>query len=249
MTFLDERESSQDGQPMETGSQALDQRWFDLGVAAVIVALLAIIVFIAWDKYWQLHHKYVTVPAQAKKKLADELAAKAKREQERQKAERADEEKALAVLTKAGFAFHSRNVEANGQLMVNGAGEPYRVKTDLLVTKEGQVYAVEMKSGSPATSIRHGATRRQLLEYSVIFPVAGTLLVDLKGKTFQHIVFPNYKVDPKPIVHLDRRARMLTLIVGVWLGAGLALTLPRASRVIRTRLGEAASQVMIRVLD
>lgn len=212
---------------MDGAQNHLTRRLFDLGVAAVIVVLVAVLLYIAWGKYWELHTKYITQPRLAKEKAAAEKARKAQQEADRVKAERAGETLALGILTKQGYAFHARNQEAEGTLLVDGKPEPYRLKADLIVSKDGVTYVAEAKGGSMGTSssVRHGPTRRQLLEYSILFKSTAVLLVDTDAKNIQRIDFPKYKVDPKPVVLLDRKAMITTLLSGLAFGAALALTI------------------------
>ena len=60
---------------------------------------------------------------------------------------------------------------------------------DYLVEHKGVKYLAEVKSGKSAGRIQHKDTRRQLIEYHVINPFDGLLLVDMEYKTIQQVEF------------------------------------------------------------
>lgn len=194
------------------------QRLFDLGVAIALVSLSGVALYIAWHSGWKAYEKYIIKP-----RLEKEEQARLKKEKE--DAERAGETAALEVLAGAGYEFEARNQQAQIPVTVDGKEEAYEVVADLIVKKGDSKYVAEVKHGRVATSLRSGALRRQLLEYSLAYSIAGVLLVNMKTRTVHLVNFLNYKVDPKPT--LDRQAILVTLITGIVIGAGATVLFAR----------------------
>lgn len=167
----------------------LAQRFFDVGVATVILALFGIAIYIVWNNGWKAYHQHFVAP-----RLEAERKAKleAEREAERQAAERAGEIRALELLAKNGFELEARDQEAYLPMAVDGEPDPAKVKAEFIVRKGETRFVAEVKSGSLATSTRNGHTRRQLLEYSLLFPVNGVLLVDVTAQRVHEVLFPRY---------------------------------------------------------
>ena len=199
----------------------IPQRLFDLGVAVVLVSLVAVLLYVGWNNFWSAYEKYVLSPRREREKQAQ-------LRKEREAAARAGEQEAMDVLEPAGYTFEARHQEALIQVSINGKEENYKVKADLIVKKKdsGAKYVAEVKTGSLVTSARHGPTRRQLLEYSLVYPVKGVLLVDMKARKVHHVQFLNYKIDPKP--RLDRQAILFTLLAGFVIGVGASILFARA---------------------
>ncbi len=64
------------------------------------------------------------------------------------------------------------------------------LRADYLVTREGERFVAEVKTGEVAPSLQSAATRRQLLEYSVAFAVDGVILVCPERGEVHRIEFP-----------------------------------------------------------
>lgn len=94
---------------------------------------------------------------------------------------RGGEAKALAMLRRSGFRIVETEARAEGLIEVDGRIERFVVRADALVERAGRVYVAELKGGPEAGKVTNRATRRQLLEYAVVFDVAGILLVDAYG--------------------------------------------------------------------
>lgn len=88
------------------------------------------------------------------------------------------EREAEDLLEAHGFVVEDRQVSRTWTLWVDG--EPYEVRSraDLLVSRDGLRFVAEVKTGDHAPDPTRPATRRQLMEYHFVFPVAGVLLVD-----------------------------------------------------------------------
>ncbi len=88
---------------------------------------------------------------------------------------------AEALLTAHGYRVLDRQVTLTGVLWVDGASEPFDVRLDLLVERDGQPWIAEVKTGRRAPDPAWPATRRQLREYAALLPDHGVLLVDVEG--------------------------------------------------------------------
>lgn len=98
---------------------------------------------------------------------------------------------AVRHLAKSGFEVMESQVERNAVVWVNGEAQDYHVRVDYLVkNKKGEVFVAEVKSGQQAPSPTHAATRRQLLEYQIVYKdTAGVLLVDMTKRDIHVIHF------------------------------------------------------------
>ena len=73
--------------------------------------------------------------------------------------------------------------------LVDGDVISYSVRVDFLVEKAGRRYVAEAKNGPSASDPRTSATRRQLLEYAVVYGAYGVLLVDVPGRRVRVVEF------------------------------------------------------------
>lgn len=103
----------------------------------------------------------------------------------------AGEVEAEALLEGHGFDVVDRQVTTRWDLRVDGRAHEVSCRADLLVERRGKVYVAEVKTGARAVDPRHPATRRQLLEYALVFPVDGVLLVDVEAGSVHHVEFPS----------------------------------------------------------
>jgi hypothetical protein len=120
--------------------------------------------------------------------------AAASREEEREVAAHAralravdGEERAAALLERAGFAVLERQVPGSWTLRADGEPVTFGLRADYLVMREGRRYIAEVKTGRLAPRLSHGPTRRQLLEYRAAFDVHGVILVDADVETITHV--------------------------------------------------------------
>lgn len=99
------------------------------------------------------------------------------------------ERAAAGVLASAGYQIVGRQVRQRWSLHSNGREVSFDLIADYVVEAQGARYVAEVKTGARALDLRHGPTRRQLLEYRQAFGVAGVLLVDAEGGEVQHVEF------------------------------------------------------------
>jgi hypothetical protein len=99
------------------------------------------------------------------------------------------ERAAAGVLASAGYQIVGRQVRQRWSLRSNGREVSFDLIADYVVEADGARYVAEVKTGARALDLRHGPTRRQLLEYRQAFGVCGVLLVDAEGGEVHHVEF------------------------------------------------------------
>ena len=100
------------------------------------------------------------------------------------------EAEAVRLLERAGYAVEGRGVAREGSMLVDGEAVQFGVRADLVARcRKGRLFVVEVKTGGLAPDPRHGPTRRQLLEYSLIFGTPHLLLVDMEARKVREIGF------------------------------------------------------------
>lgn len=104
------------------------------------------------------------------------------------RAQRAERD-AAGLLAAHGFAVLGRQVRQSWALSVDGQELPFTLVADYLVERGGQRWVAEVKTGERNLDLRHGPTRRQLLEYREAFAADGVLLVDAEGRTLRSVRF------------------------------------------------------------
>lgn len=100
------------------------------------------------------------------------------------------EQTAESILARNGFRVVERQATAAWSMTVDGVEIPVEVRVDLLVSRRGRRYVAEVKTGDRAPDPRHPPTRRQLLEYALVFDAREVLLVDVPAGDVRAIGFP-----------------------------------------------------------
>jgi hypothetical protein len=137
------------------------------------------------------------------------------------RAQRAERD-AAALLEASGFVVLARQQRQRWALEVDGRALEFTLIADYLVERGGRRWVAEVKTGERALDLRHGPTRRQLLEYQQAFGVAGVLLVDAEGETLQRVSF----VEPRLVVDgAPRPSRLVVFAAGLLSGVALGLWL------------------------
>jgi hypothetical protein len=99
---------------------------------------------------------------------------------------------AEALLASYGYRVIDRQVRALWWMVVDGEEREVEVRADLLVEDSespGRQLVAEVKTGTMAPDPTWPATRRQLLEYSLVFAPMGVLLVDLERGEVVEVAF------------------------------------------------------------
>lgn len=102
------------------------------------------------------------------------------------------EGRALKFLTASGYEI--LDVQKRVPFVTFVDGKPYKnsIQADYVVTKAGCRYVVEVKTGEEATQVTNTQTRRQLLEYFLIYRPDGILLLDMERQVIREV---NFQVD------------------------------------------------------
>ena len=129
------------------------------------------------------------------------------------------EEKAKKYLLKHGYKIIEEQPEHDAELFIDEQLHKYKVRADFLVEYKGVTSIVEVKTGNKATDPASIQTRRQLLEYSLIYKVDQLLFFDAETFTLHSIRFPENQIQEEkqpfwgPLI--------FTFIAGIILGAVL----------------------------
>jgi hypothetical protein len=110
----------------------------------------------------------------------------------RQRHAQRGEQRAEHLLRARGYRILDRQVSGSWTLKVDGQDVQASVRADLLVRRRGRTYVAEVKTGRQATDPTFPATRRQLLEYLLIFEPDGVLLVDVDAGKILTVEFPGF---------------------------------------------------------
>jgi hypothetical protein len=119
------------------------------------------------------------------------------------------ERSAVLLLERYGYEVEASQVERRWPVMVGRRRVEVALRADYLVSLGSQRFVAEVKSGALVSRIRHGPTRRQLLEYRVAYRVDGVLLVDVARARVDPVSFPELAFgDPSPITTLARQKQL-----------------------------------------
>lgn len=189
--------------------------------SAAVVAVLALIVAALW------------VAARLRRWLSRRV--RVRRAARAQAAER----DALGVLREHGFVVLGRQVRQSWGLVADGDPLRFTLIADYVVERGGKRWVAEVKTGERALDLRHGPTRRQLLEYRQAFGADGVLLVDAEGGRLQDVRF--FGMDQARTDGALRRQAIGVALgigvgvgVGLWLADGLSAPGPAATPAART---------------
>ncbi len=115
----------------------------------------------------------------------------------------AGEAAAERLLARDGYRVVDRQVSRVWTLEVDGESWEVLCRADLLVEDaDGARFVAEVKTGRLAPEPTRPATRRQLLEYWLVFPVDGVLLVDMAAGRVRAVRF-----NPEAMRGASRSAR------------------------------------------
>lgn len=103
----------------------------------------------------------------------------------------AGERDAEDLLRQSGFTVVDRQVRGAWTLRVDGQDHEVEVRADLLVERDGQRLVAEVKTGQRAPDPLYPPTRRQLLEYGLVFACDGLVLVNPETRTLVEVQFPD----------------------------------------------------------
>ncbi len=101
------------------------------------------------------------------------------------------ERAAETLLENNGYEILDRQLGTTWVVDCDGETEEFLLRADLLVSRDGQEYIAEVKTGELAPSLSNASTRRQMLEYSIAFDSPTILLVDVERGQIHEVCFEN----------------------------------------------------------
>lgn len=96
------------------------------------------------------------------------------------------------ILASYGYEIIASQHRHQSHFYIDRVAVPVEVRLDFIVEKDGRKYVAEVKTGMQAPDPSFPATRRQLLEYSLLFPDWPILLVDVPAKKVHLIEFDDW---------------------------------------------------------
>jgi Holliday junction resolvase-like predicted endonuclease len=120
------------------------------------------------------------------------------------------EKDAAAFLRRSGFTIIETQARRKHHLTIDGAVVPYEVRADFLVKKRGVTSVVEVKTGVKAVDPASTDTRRQLLEYALVYETESVYLFDAEAGVLHEVAIPAAGVKP--------HCRLQMLLAGIALG-------------------------------
>jgi hypothetical protein len=100
-------------------------------------------------------------------------------------------------LEQQGFEILAEEHSASSEVEVDGQRHAFDVRIDFLARRRSKLFGVEVKTGERAVDPVCRATRRQLLEYSQIFPLDGLFLLDMETPRLMRVQFPAVARGPR----------------------------------------------------
>ncbi len=104
---------------------------------------------------------------------------------------------ARLLLEAHGYEIRGEQVRGSWALTVDGESFDFGVRADLVVARDGELLVAEVKTGMLAPDPTFGPTRRQLLEYQLVFEVDGVLVVDADRGTISRVAFDADRIDDR----------------------------------------------------
>lgn len=102
---------------------------------------------------------------------------------------RKGEKKAISFLEGKGYTIIGIQERKTFITRIDGNPRHNHLTVDLLAKKHGKIYVVEVKTGKKSSKPLLAGTRRQLLEYFLVFRPYGVLLLDMEKSKLHEISF------------------------------------------------------------
>lgn len=99
------------------------------------------------------------------------------------------EARARRLLERGGYTIVGAQVVHALAYRCDGREQRAGIRVDFIVRRGAAQYVAEVKTGALVTSLAHGPTRRQLLEYQCAFGTQGVLLVDAEARRILRVEF------------------------------------------------------------
>lgn len=114
---------------------------------------------------------------------------------------RAGEIKAVDLVKRHGFNVVDLQKEESYTLFIDKKPHTISVRADMIVKKGTKTYVAEVKTGNKVTSPTHTQTRRQLLEYFIVYRPYGLLLVDMDKQKIRTVEYSILKRDLEVLIN------------------------------------------------
>ena len=105
------------------------------------------------------------------------------------------DEKARKILEHLGFSIENDYAKHTLRVMQDGQPLDLPVRPDIIASKGGKSYVVDIKQKSEFSQLSDPKTRQQLLEYYVTYKPNGILLMDMENKRIHDIRFDLFASD------------------------------------------------------
>lgn len=99
------------------------------------------------------------------------------------------EQQAFKFLEKNNYKVLDAQIKLSHTFWINEEKVTVDIAPDYLVKKKGKRFLVEVKTGESVGDMYNASTRRQVLEYALVNPYDGILLVNMIDKSIQEIRF------------------------------------------------------------
>jgi hypothetical protein len=175
------------------GSLALN--WQEAWLALSLLVTMAVIGAWAWGRVRRYRRSRI-----AKRALGAERAA-------------------LVLLRAHGYTVLSTQVRQLWPVQHGSQCFDINLRADALVRRGKRRFIAEVKSTSLVADLKHGPTRRQLLEYAVAYGTDGVLLVDMHAQHIEEITFPGLDRSETHNLWSLLAVCLVAFIAGICLGA------------------------------
>lgn len=125
---------------------------------------------------------------------------------------------ALALLRQRGYVILETQVRQLWPVLHGGRQVDVTLRADALVRKGKRRYVAEVKSSSLVADLKHGPTRRQLLEYAIAYDTDGVLLIDMHAQHVEEVTFPGLGRTAEAQVGPVLTACCVAFVLGLWFG-------------------------------
>jgi hypothetical protein len=103
------------------------------------------------------------------------------------------ERAALGLLRSHGYLVVGTQVRRAWPVQHGEHRFEINLRADALVQRGKLRFVAEVKSTALVAELRHGPTRRQLLEYAIAYGTDGVLLVDMHTRRIEEVTFPGLR--------------------------------------------------------
>ena len=166
------------------------------GVWLAVCGLLVVLVLGVWGSRWLRRQRRRRI---AKRALGAERLA-------------------LELLRAEGYVVLATQVRQPWVVQCGSRRFDVQLRADAVVRRDGRRYVAEVKSTSFVADLKHGPTRRQLLEYAIAYGTDGVLLIDMYGEQVEEVTFPGLSRQPSRTIWPATAGGALLFVAGLWLG-------------------------------